>query len=426
MSPKNMTIASPSAIRACFPALERVHNGFPVAYFDGPGGTQVPRAVADAMTEYLFHHNANTHWAYPTSEETDAALEKARQTYADLLNASAREIAFGANMTTLTFHLARALGMRLGNGDEIVVTELDHHANIAPWQRLEVERGVRLRTVRLLPETGQLDWEHFEASVNQRTKIVAIGAASNALGTVNDVGRAIKMARSIGALVFVDAVHYAPHALPDVRKLDCDFLAMSAYKFYGPHIGVLFGKHELLESIDFPKLGPAPDAAPENVETGTQNQEGMVGAAAAVDFIASLASEESTQSITPRRSRLTFAYDALHARSGELTRTLWHGLASINGVRLYGPTPDLPRTPTVAFTVDGVASTDVSRKLAARGLFLSHGDFYAATVVERLGLGEEGLVRAGCACYTTADEIERLIEGVKEIVRTNEAADLRE
>lgn len=408
-------IASTAAIRACFPALERVHNGFPVAYFDGPGGTQVPRSVADAMTDYLFHHNANTHWAYPTSEETDAALESARQTFADLLNASAREIAFGANMTTLTFHLARALGLQFGNSDEIVVTELDHHANIAPWQRLEIERGVKVRVVRLTPETGQLDWEHFAGSVNRRTKLVAIGAASNALGTINDVERAIRMARSIGALVFVDAVHYAPHALLDVRKLDCDFLAMSAYKFYGPHVSVLFGKLELLDSINFPKLVPAPDAAPENVETGTQNQEGMVGAGAAVDFIASLASEKSGQPVTSRRSQLTFAYDELHARSAELTRTLWHGLASIKGVRLYGPPPDSPRTPTVAFTVDGVASTDVSRKLATRGLFLSHGDFYAATVVERLGLGAEGLVRAGCACYTTTDEIERLIEGVGEI-----------
>jgi cysteine desulfurase family protein (TIGR01976 family) len=367
------------------------------------------------MTDYLYHHNANTHWAYPTSEETDAALENARQTCADLLNASAREIAFGANMTTLTFHLARALGTQYESGDEIIVTELDHHANISPWQRLEVERGVRVRVAKLVPETGQLDWDGFEQLLTKRTKLVAVGAASNALGTVNDVGRAIRMARSVGAQVFVDAVHYAPHALIDVRALDCDFLAMSAYKFYGPHVGVLFGKLALLESISFPKLIPAPDAAPENVETGTQNQEGMVGAGAAVDFIASLAGGASPQLVASRRSRLATAFGELHARSSGLTRRLWQGLASIDGVRLYGPPPDSARTPTVAFTVDGVASTDVSRKLAARGLFLSHGDFYAATVVERLGLGAEGLVRAGCACYTTVDEIERLIEGVEEI-----------
>jgi cysteine desulfurase family protein (TIGR01976 family) len=411
-TPQKLTVASTADIRACFPALERVHNHFPVAYFDGPGGTQVPRSVVDAMTDYLYHHNANTHWAYPTSEETDAALENARQTCADFLNASAREIAFGANMTTLTFHLARALGMQYGSGDEIIVTELDHHANVAPWQRLEVERGVCVRIAKLVPETGQLDWEGFEQLITKRTKLVAIGAASNALGTINNIGRAIGAARSVGALVFVDAVHYAPHALVDVQALDCDFLAMSAYKFYGPHVGVLFGNLALLESINFPKLIPAPDAAPENVETGTQNQEGMVGAGAAVDFLASLAGGAS------RRSRLAAAYAELHQRSAKLTGRLWNGLASINGVRLYGPAPDLPRTPTVSFTVKGVASTEVSRKLAARGLFLSHGDFYAATVVERLELGEEGLVRAGCACYTTENEIDRLIEGVSEIAST--------
>ncbi len=399
-----------------FRRLSAIHNEFPVAYFDGPGGTQVPRPVVEAMSDYLYHHNANTHWAYPTSAETDAALQTARQTCADLINASAAEIAFGANMTTLTFHLARALGAQYENGDEIVVTELDHHANVAPWHRLAVERGVKLKTVRMVPETGQLDWDHFEQLLTGRTKLVAIGAASNALGTINDVARAIRTARSVGALVFVDAVHYAPHALVDVQAWDCDFLAMSAYKFYGPHVGVLFGKRELLDSINFPKLIPAPDAAPENVETGTQNQEGMVGAGAAVEFLASLASGDSPRDDS-YRARLTTAYAELHRRSSELTRRLWQGLAAIKGVRLYGPTPEMPRTATVAFTVDGVASTDVVRRLATRGLFLSHGDFYAATVVERLGLGEEGLVRAGCACYTTAEEIDRLIEGVNLIGR---------
>jgi cysteine desulfurase family protein (TIGR01976 family) len=325
------------------------------------------------------------------------------------VNASPQEIAFGANMTTLTFHLARALGQQYRAGDEIVVTELDHHANIAPWSRLAVERGISLKVVKLIPESGQLDWDNFERSVSKQTKLIAIGAASNALGTINDVRRAIRLARSVGALVFVDAVHYAPHALVDVQELDCDFLAMSAYKFYGPHIGVMFGKRDLLDSIDFPKLIPAPDDAPEKAETGTQNQEGMVGAGATVDFLASLGGG------TTRRERLASAYEELHLRSSELTRKLWEGLAGIDGVRLYGPAPDVLRTPTIAFTVDGIASTEVSRRLATRGLFLSHGDFYAATVVERLGLGAEGLVRAGCACYTTGDEIDRLIEGVRKI-----------
>ena len=404
-----MTIASIADIRANFPALKRTHNNHAVAYFDGPGGTQVPHQVVEAMSDYLCNHNANTHWAYPSSEETDAALEGARQTCADFLNASPKEIAFGSNMSTLTFHLARALGKRWQAGDEIVVTELDHHANVAPWHYLQVERGISLLTVKMTPQTGQLDWESFEQSVSNRTKLVAIGAASNALGTINDIERAIQVARSVGALVFVDAVHYVPHALVDVQGLDCDFLGMSAYKFYGPHEGVLFGKVGLLESIDFPKLIPAPDAAPENVETGTQNHEGIVGTGAAIEFLASLVTAGT------RCDRLKKAYDELHRRSAVLTEKLWSGLASINGVRLYGPMPELPRTPTVAFTIDNVPSTEVSRRLATRSLFLSHGDFYAATVVERLGLGAEGLVRAGCACYTTEEEIDRLIEGVAEI-----------
>ena len=370
----SLAVSSSAEIRACFPALERVHNNFPVAYFDGPGGTQVPRRVVEAMTDYLYHHNSNTHWAYPTSEETDAALTKAREACADLVNASPSQIAFGANMTTLTFHLARALGMQFERDDEIVVTELDHHANVAPWMRLEVERGVKVRVVKLVPECGQLDWESFERSINGRTKLIAIGAASNALGTINDLPRAIQAARSVNALVFVDAVHYVPHALADVKALDCDFLAMSAYKFYGPHVGVLYGKSDLLESINFPKLIPAPDAAPENVETGTQNQEGMVGAGAAVDFLASLAGEGS------RRDRLMTTYQELHRRSFVLIKELWNGLTRIKGVKVYGPAPELPRTPTISFTVDGVTSTEVSRRLASRGLFLSHGDFYAATV----------------------------------------------
>jgi cysteine desulfurase family protein (TIGR01976 family) len=409
--------ATVEEIRAHFPALERSHGGHAVAYFDGPGGTQVPRAVVEAIADYLYRHNANTHWSYPASAETDALIDDARQTLADFLHAAPTEIAFGANMTTLAFHLSRALGRQMNAGDEIVVTELDHHANVAPWQALARERGVNVRMARMLPETGQLDWEDFARLINERTKLVAIGAASNALGTITDVRRATRAAHEVGALCFVDAVHFAPHQLVDVRALDCDFLACSAYKFCGPHVGVLYGKRDLLASLDFPKLLPAPDTAPERVETGTQNHEGIVGAAAAVNFFASLA--PTTKAVATaddsRRARLRTAFDALHARGATLTARLWQGLSEINGVRLYGPQPNEPRTPTVAFTVAGVTSTAVAQKLSARGLFLSHGDFYAATVIERLKLGDEGLVRAGCACYTTQEEIDRLIEGVREI-----------
>ena len=412
------TAGSPSAgmmsteeIRRCFPALERTHNGYAVAYFDGPGGTQVPRAVVEAMNDYLYRHNANTHWAYPTSEETDTIIDSARAVLADFLNAAPNEIVFGANMTTLAFHLARALDRGYTPNDEIVVTELDHHANVAPWHALEKERGVKVRMVKMISETGELDWEDFSRQLNERTKLVAIGAASNALGTINDVRRATEMAHSLGAQIFIDAVHYAPHELVDVRDWNCDFLSCSAYKFYGPHIGILYGRYDLLGSLDFPKLTPAPDTAPERAETGTQNHEGIAGAAAAVDFLASLA-PGATQ-----RERLGAAFEQLHERGDALITQAWNSLSEIGRVRLYGPPPGRARTPTIAFTVDGVPSIEVAKKLVEHGVFVSHGDFYAMTVVERLGQTPHGLVRAGCACYTTPEEVDRLLAGVRQIVR---------
>ena len=398
-----------ASIRNRFPALQRMHQGKPVAYFDGPGGTQVPASVAEAMSDYLLRHNANTHWAFPTSAETDAIIAAARSALADFLNASPNEIAFGANMTTLAFHLGRALGRSYGKGDEIIVTELDHHANVAPWRALEKERGVTIRVAKMIPQTGQLDWDDFGQKLNQRTKLVTIGAASNALGTITDVRRAAEMAHGVGAQIFVDAVHYAPHELVDVRTMDCDYLSCSAYKFYGPHIGVLYGRQDLLAALDFPKLLPAPDSAPERAETGTQNHEGIAGAAAAVDFLAALVPGER------RRERLGGVFSGLQERSDQLVRQLWQGLGEIEGVRTYGPSPAEPRTPTVAFTVAGHRSMEVAQRLADDAVFVSNGDFYATSVVERLGLAGEGLVRAGCACYTTAEEIKRLLDGVRAI-----------
>ncbi len=409
MTTSNNPVASTSEIRSRFPALERKHNGFPVAYFDGPGGTQVPRAVAEAMNDYLFHHNANTHWAYPTSAETDELIMEARRAMADFFNCDPNEISFGANMTTITFHVARALGRGYNPGDEIVITELDHHANNAPWKTLAKERGVRIRIVRMLTETGQLDWDDLQSAINRNTRLLAIGAASNALGTINDVQYAARLAHEVGALVYVDAVHYAPHTLVDVRDLECDFLACSAYKFYGPHIGALYGRYDLLERLDVPKLEPAPNEAPERLETGTQNQEGMVGTTAAIDFLASL-SDGST-----RRERLRNSFAALHARGSDLFKRMWDGLRAIEGVELYGPEPNVPRTPTLSFTLKNIPSIEITQKLVERGVFASHGDFYAQTVVERLGKEEQGLLRAGCACYTSDEEVERLIEGVREI-----------
>ena len=418
-------IASTKEIRAQFPALEREHNGYPVAYFDAPGGTQTPRVVVDAVTDYLLNHNANTHWEYPTSHETDAIIESARHTFADFLNASANEIVFAANTTSMIYHLSRALGRTLGPGDEIVITELEHHANVAPWQALVAERGVTLSVAQMDPESGQLDWADFERLVNKRTKMVAFGAGCNALGTVNDYRRAVQLAHSVGALALIDAVHYAPYFLCDVKEIDCDFLTCSAYKFYGPHISVFYGKKDLLESIDFPRLQPAPDTAPERVEVGTLNHEGIAGAAAAVDFYASLIggtgvpplSHHAQDARVTRRAALQSSFAGLRAHSSPQVRILWDSLARIDGVRLYGPPPEVERTPTVSFIIKSVPSTEVARRLAERGLFVSHGDFYAQTVVDRLGLQPEGLVRVGCACYTSDDEVERLIEGVKEVAK---------
>ncbi|MFO0952390.1 MAG: cysteine desulfurase-like protein [Isosphaeraceae bacterium] len=410
MNPES-NVAGVEAIRGEFPALERTIGGRPVAYFDGPGGTQTPRAVVDAVADYLLNHNANTHWTFPTSVETDRILADARATLADFLNARPDDVAFGANMTSLTFHLARALGRGWKPGDEVVVTELDHQANVAPWEALAVERGVTVRTARMDPATCRLDMDDLERCLTPKTRLLAVGAASNAVGTVSDVAAAAALARKVGALVFVDAVHYAPHALVDVAAFDCDFLACSAYKFHGPHVGVLYGRRERIEALSVPKLRPAPDTAPERLETGTQNHEGIAGAAAAVEFLAGLSGEAGLS----RRQRLERVFHALHERASGLVTRLWDGLGAIPGVTRFGPEPGAPRTPTVSFTLAGHASVEVARALAARGVFVSHGDFYASTVVERLGQAEHGLVRVGCACYTSADEVERLLEAVSDL-----------
>ena len=407
-----LDLAPVEAIRAQFPALARQHYGKPVAYFDGPGGSQVPQMVADAIADYLLHHNANTHWSYPTSAETDAAIAGARQAFADFFNASPSEVAFGNNMTTLTFHVSRALGRKWGPGDEVVVTELDHQANVAPWRALAKERGVTIRSVPFDPKTGELIWSELERAVTAKTRLVAVGAASNALGTVSAVRDAAQLAHAHGALCYVDAVHYAAHQVIDVKAMDCDFLACSPYKFYGPHTGVLYARADVMAALDVPKLDPAPDTIPDRVETGTQNHEGIVGAGAAVEFLASLAPGAT------RRERLVRTMSGLHARGDALLSQLWGGLTAIPGVRCYGPPPGRPRTPTVSFVVAGVPSAEVARSLAREAIFASNGNFYATAVVERLGHTRHGLMRAGCASYTTADEVERLLDGVRRIAES--------
>lgn len=409
-----MNVMDVDAIRGHFPALERTHAGSPVAYFDGPGGTQVPRSVVEAMAEHLYHHNGNRNWAYPASAETDATVTRAREAFADFLGCRPRDVVFGPNMTTLAYHLSRTLATRFGEGDEIVVTRLDHFANVSPWRRLADEAGCVVREVPFHAADGSLDMEAFADALGPRTRLVAVGWASNALGTVTDAAAMVRMARAAGALTFVDAVHSAPHVLPDVAALGCDFLACSPYKFYGPHSGVMFAPAETLDELDVPRLPCAPQRAPERFETGTASFEDMAGSAAAVDFLASMAGP--ADGTASRRNRLEAAFQEVHRRSEALVSRLWNGLASLDGVTVHGPRPGWPRTPTVAFTVAGTPPRDVASHLSHRhGCYLSHGNFYAAHVPQDLGL-PDGLVRAGCACYTTDAEVERLVAGVAELV----------
>ncbi len=401
-------------VRADFPVFERRIGGRSIAFFDGPGGSQVPRQVGDAVRDYLLMHNANTHGFFATSEETDAVITRAREAVAAFLNApSPREVAFGANMTTLTFHLSRALGREWGPGDELIVTQLDHQANVAPWVRMAEDRGMTVHRVPFCPERFTLDLDALERVLSPQTRLVAVGAASNAIGTVNDVAHVARLARQAGALSFVDAVHSAPHRLPDVQATGCDFLACSAYKFFGPHLGILWGRAEHLERLTPYKVPPASNASPERWETGTLNHEGIAGTAAAVEWLASLSDDGPG---TGLRARLEDAYAAVHAHETALFAQLHAELSAIPGVRIYGPAADGPRTPTAGFTIDGVAPDQAARRLGAEGVFVWNGDFYATTVCDVLGLsGSGGLIRAGVAPYTTRDDVDRLVDGVRRL-----------
>lgn len=401
-------------IRQDFPVFERRMDGRPIAFFDGPAGSQVPRQVAKAVVEYLTLHNANTQAQFATSIETDQIIADARRAMADFVGGAPDEIVFGANMTTLTFHLSRSLGRAWAPGDEVIVTALDHQANVAPWRRMAADAGMEVRVVPFDRATLQLDYEALEAMLSPRTRLLAIGAASNALGTINDVRRAAEMARAAGALTFVDAVHFAPHRWIDVATLGCDFLACSAYKFFGPHAGVLWAKRELLDRFEPYKVPPAPDDAPERWETGTQNHEGIAGIGAAVGWIASIAGEGAPD----RREALRRSFAAMEAHESTLFRRLEDGLRALPGVHFHGVAHGHPRTPTAAFTVDGASPEEVARRLGRTGVFVGDGDFYATTVCDTLGLSDcGGVVRAGIAPYTTGDDVQRLIDGVVGIAR---------
>lgn len=402
-------------VRADFPVFERRVGGRPIAFFDGPGGSQVPRQVADAVRDYLLMHNANTHGFFATSEETDAVITGARERVAALLNApSPREVAFGANMTTLTFHLSRSLGREWGPGDEIVVSQLDHQANVAPWVRIAEDRGMTVHVVPFSADTFTLDLDALDGVLSSKTRLVAVGAASNAIGTVNDVAGVARRARAAGALSFVDAVHFTPHRLPDVQAFGCDFLACSAYKFFGPHVGILWGRAEHLERLTPYKVPPASNAAPERWETGTLNHEGIAGTGAAVEWIAGLAGDPGRN----LRESLRRAYAAMHRHESALFARLYRELAGIPGVRVFGPPEDGERTPTAGFTIDGVSPDEAARRLGAEGVFVWNGDFYATTVCDVLGLSDcGGLIRAGVAPYTTDEDVDRLVDGVARLAR---------
>lgn len=409
-----------SPYRQYFPSLSQSVQAHPAIYFDNPGGTQVPRQVIDAMVTYLQTANANTCGAFLTSVRTDETIAAARQAMADFLHAaSPGEIVFGSNMTTLTFAFSRAIGKALRPGDEIVVTVLDHDANVAPWQALG-ERGVVVRMVDVLSADATLDMQEMRAAINERTKLVAVGYASNALGTINDVATIIGWAHEVGALAWIDAVQFAPHGPIDVQALDADFLVCSSYKFFGPHLGILYGKRTHLERLPVYKIRPAPDEAPDRWETGTQNHEclaGLVGAIAYLEMLGCAQRDhypEAYLALAGRQRDLKIAMQAIKDYESGLSAQLLAGLREIKNLRLYGvtdPTRLCWRVPTVACTIGDHTPRALAEHLAAHGIFAWDGNYYALGIMERLGLeARGGALRLGMAHYNTPGEIERVLD----------------
>ncbi|MBD1997510.1 cysteine desulfurase-like protein [Leptolyngbya sp. FACHB-541] len=407
-------------IREQFPALQQELNGQPIVFFDGPGGTQVPRTSIAAMGDYLLHSNANAHGAFLTSAQTDGLIASARSAVASLLGCDADEVVFGANMTTLTFAISRAIGRELQPGDEIIVTRLDHDANVTPWSTLAAE-GVVLRVVDINSQDCTLDMDSLEQMINERTRVVAIGYASNAVGTINDIAAVVRIAHAVGALVFVDAVHYVPHGPIDVQTLDCDFLTCSAYKFFGPHIGILYGKRRHLARLLPYKVRPAPDDAPGRWETGTQNHEGMAGLIATLHYLTELGHQISPQ--LGNRAALIQAMEAIQHYERKLARLLIPGLLQIPDLTIYGitePSCFSWRTPTVALRLKGQTPYAVAKELGDRGIFVWHGNFYALGLTQRLELeASGGFVRIGLVHYNTEAEVNRLLKALNEITTSH-------
>jgi cysteine desulfurase family protein (TIGR01976 family) len=400
------------SIRRQFPALERTVNGRVPLFLDGPGGTQVPQTVIDALVHYLSTCNANHGGVFTTSRLSDEVLHNAHRAAADLLNApSADEIVFGANMTTLTFHLSRAFARTLRPGDEVLVTRMDHDANVRPWVLAARDAGATVRFIDIHPEDCTLDLDDLRRQLGPRVRLVAVTCASNAVGTVNDVRRITRLAHEAGALVHLDAVHYAPHGLIDVRDWGCDFLACSAYKFFGPHVGILWGRRDLLTELPAYKVRPAPEDLPDRWMTGTQNHEGLAGVAAAIDYLDALgATAEPTAS---RRQRLVAAFTAIREHETQLARRLLDGLAARPRFHVWGitrPEQLAWRVPTVAVTMAEHAPQEIAEHLARQEIYVWNGNMYALELCERLGLEEQGgILRLGLVHYNTGEEVDRLL-----------------
>jgi cysteine desulfurase family protein (TIGR01976 family) len=403
-------------VREQFPSLKLQVNGQVAAFLDGPAGTQVPRQVMDAVQNYFLTANANTYGAFPTSWRNDEMILSARAAMADFFNCDANEVVFGQNMTTITFALARSLGRELKPGDEIVVTTLDHDANVAPWRALE-EKGVVIRQADIREEDCTLDLEDLKRKITAKTKLVAVGYASNIVGTINPVAQIAKLAHAAGALMFVDAVHYAPHGLIDVKALDCDFLVCSPYKFFGPHMGTLYGKREHLEKFKPYKARPATNTPPECWETGTQVQELIAGIGAAVDYIAQLG-RHCDPSVKSRREALQAAYRATHQYETGLLTRLTAGLQAIPGMRIFGITDAKrfdERCSTLSFRLGDHNPTQIATFLGERGIFTWDGNFYALNLSERLGVEQKGgVLRVGLVHYNAAEEVDRLLAALQE------------
>lgn len=403
-------------VRAQFPSLKLQVNGQPAAFLDGPAGTQVPQQVMNAVLEYFLHANANTCGGFVTSQRNDAMIAATRTAMADFFNCEPDQVVFGQNMTTITFALARAIGRELNASDEIVVTTLDHDANVAPWRALE-EKGVVIRQVEIREEDCTLELEDLKRKITSKTKLVAVGYASNAVGTINPIAEITQLAHEAGALMFVDAVHYAPHGLIDVKALDCDFLVCSPYKFFGPHMGALYGKRQHLLRFAPYKVRPAPDSLPDRWETGTQVQELIAGIGAAVDYLAELG-RRCDPSATDRRTALKAAYRGTHEHETALLSHLIPGLLEISGLRFFGisdPKRFHERCSTISVRVGDHHPTEVAKFLGERGIFTWDGNYYALNLTERLGVEKSGgLLRIGLVHYNTMEEVERLLAALRE------------